>query len=340
MLLLMHTAPVLAGVLLMVLLAACTGHETSAPRFALAIHAGAGVIDKNTPPEKVAEYEASLRAALALGRDHLASGGTSLDAVEKVVRFLEDDPLFNAGKGAVFTEDGRHELDAAIMDGATLRCGAVAGVTTVKNPISLARLVMERTRFILFTGPGAEAFATTMGVPRVENSSFDTPHRREALEKELEKRRAAQQPKPQSAAAPPDDDHGTVGAVALDIHGNLAVATSTGGLTAKTPGRVGDTPLIGCGSYADNATCALSCTGSGEQFIRHAAAKEVSDLVHYRAMSVQKAAEEVILRRLKPNDGGLIAVSRNGDIALVFSTPGMFRGTADSKGRFEVAIWR
>jgi beta-aspartyl-peptidase (threonine type) len=308
--------------------------DAASGRFAIAIHGGAGVIDRATTTDETRRaYEDSLRRALAIGRDELARGGTALDACEKVVRCLEDDPRFNAGKGAVFNADGQHELDASIMDGRTLACGAVAAVRTVKNPISLARLVMERTSHVMLIGDGAERFADSLGtlVDRVPNTYFDTPARRAALERALEEQRK------RDATAP---GRGTVGCVCLDTHGNLAAATSTGGMTAKRFGRVGDSPIIGAGTYASNRSCAVSCTGTGEEFIRHTAARDVAALMEYKGLSLQAAAEEVVFRRLAPDDGGLIAVSRSGEVALVFSTAGMFRGAADSSGRFEVAIWK
>lgn len=344
----------LAAVLVLGLgLVACAGPGRGAGhagRFAIAIHGGAGVIDTDTPPEKRAAYESSLRAALTIGRDELARGGTSLDVCEKVVRFLEDDPLFNAGRGAVYTEHGTHELDASVMDGATLGCGAVAAVRTVKNPISLARLVMTRTRHVMLIGDGAEKFADEAGVDRVPNTYFDTPHRYEALQRALEERRREGKTSDSGAGGLTRSWHGakphhaseyrgTVGCVALDTHGNLAAATSTGGLTAKRWGRVGDAPIIGAGCYANNATCAVSCTGTGEEFIRHGTARTVSDLMEFRGVSLNSAADEVIHKRMTRDDGGLIAVSHTGEIAMPFSTNGMFRGAADNSGRFEVGIW-
>lgn len=316
-------------------------HTKATPRFAIAIHGGAGVLSKAvTTPQQRAEYTNSLRQALTLGRDTLATGGTAFDACEKVVRFLEDDPRFNAGKGAVFTEDGGHELDAAIMDGNGRRAGAVAGVRTVKNPISLARQAMDKTRHILLAGQGAESFADTMNAERVPNSYFDTDYRRKVLNEVLEERRQQEQSKPAAAVAAEDSTYrGTVGCVALDTSGNLAAATSTGGLTAKKWGRIGDSPLIGAGTYADNATCAVSGTGTGEQFIRHTVARTISALIEYKGYSAQRAAEEVVHHRLNPDDGGVIVVSANGDIAMVYSTEGMYRGAADSSGRFDVAIY-
>jgi len=337
---------VLFILLLLSLLAACSSDSVSrAPRdgaasappaplsdrYAIAIHGGAGVIERNTPEGERDAYLASLSSALQSGRERLARGDNALDVVEAVVRLLEDDPLFNAGKGAVFTADGKHELDASIMDGRTLACGAVAGVRTVKNPISLARLVMERTPHVLLAGEGAEQFATGMGVDRVDPTYFDTPHRQKALEKWLEEHKQAD--------APPPKSRGTVGCVALDRSGHLAAATSTGGMTGKRFGRVGDAPVIGAGTYACDATCAVSCTGTGEEFIRNAAAFQVSAIMQYTGADVTKAARMVIFDRLKPDDGGLIAVSRTGEIAMPYSTLGMFRGAADSSGRFDVAIW-
>jgi beta-aspartyl-peptidase (threonine type) len=281
-------------------------------------------------PAKVKEYTEGLERALTAGRAVLAKGGTALDAVEQVVRLLEEDAHFNAGKGAVYTHEGGHNLDAAIMDGRTLACGAVAGLTTVRNPISLARLVMERTSHVFLAGAGAEEFATAMQVERVAPTWFDSPERyrqwQEALEKERSKQPGAEKEK------------GTVGAVALDLEGNLAAATSSGGMTNKRWGRIGDVPVIGAGTYA-NATCAVSCTGTGEEFIRHTVARDIAALIEYRGLSLQDAAGEVVHRKLRAGDGGIIAVDAGGAIALVFNSAGMFRGAADSGGRFEVRIW-
>ncbi len=305
--------------------------ESTQMEYAIAIHGGAGVIERNALKADREGYTASLERALREGRDRLARGDAALDVVEAVVRLLEDDERFNAGKGAVFTADGIHELDASIMDGRTLACGAVAGVRTVKNPISLARLVMERTPHVMLAAGGAEEFAGQMGVERVDPSYFDTPRRRESLEqwRREQEEKNAWEPK----------SRGTVGCVALDRHGNLAAATSTGGMTGKRFGRVGDSPVIGAGTYASNATCAVSCTGTGEEFIRHAAAFQVSAIMQYIGADVERAARTVIFERLKADDGGLIAVSRTGQIAMPYSTLGMFRGAADSGGRFDVAIW-
>ena len=301
-----------------------------APKYAIAIHGGAGVITKDKIPDGGRAHLEALRAALELGRSTLAAGGTSLDAVEKVVRRLEDDPLFNAGKGAVYDHDGLHELDAAIMDGRRLACGAVAAVKTVKNPISLARLVMERSPHVLLVGEGADRFAAEMGVERVGQDYFHTAYRYEEWQQELRKKRGG---------ADAGKSHGTVGAVALDRFGNLAAATSTGGTTDKLAGRVGDSPIVGAGTYADNRTCAVSGTGSGEEFIRHAVAHDIAALIEYRGATVQQAAEAVVRGKLRPGDGGVIVVGRDGAIALVFNSEGMYRGAADSTGRFDVKIW-
>ena len=298
-------------------------------RFALAIHGGAGVIPKSTDETERAGHVEALTRALALGRDLLRDGEDSLDVVEQVVRLLEDDPRFNAGKGAVFTHDGDHELDASIMDGRSLACGAVTGVRTVKNPISLARRVMEETPHVFLSGDGAEEFASVMGVERVEQSYFFTEYRRRKLDEALAKEGAGSEQK----------GGGTVGAVALDVHGNLAAATSTGGTTDKRWGRVGDSPVIGAGTYADNRTCAVSCTGTGEEFIRHSVAHAISARMEHGGLTLQDAAEQVVFQVLQPGDGGIIAVGRDGSIAMVFNSQGMYRGAADSSGRFEVKIW-
>lgn len=295
--------------------------------FAIAIHGGAGTIDREMDPDLEKAYRGAMEETLRIGRDLLEAGGTSLDVVEQVIRRLEDDPLFNAGKGAVFTHDGANELDAAIMDGATRGCGAVTGVTAIKNPISLARAVMDKSPHVFFSGKGAEAFAATMGFEKVEPDYFFTPKRWESLQKVLAEEKAKA------------EVHGTVGAVALDRHGHLAAATSTGGMTNKQFGRVGDVPVIGAGTYADDGTAAISCTGHGEQFIRNTVASRVSAMMEYQGVSLNEAATAVIHDVLQPGDGGLIAVDHDGAIALVFSTAGMYRGAADSAGRFEVAIW-
>lgn len=324
------------------------GQAVKGARWALALHGGAlDEVDK-IPVERRRAMEASLAAALRQGRDLLAAGGTSLDAVERVVRTLEDDPLFNAGKGAVYNAAGGHELDASIMDGKTKACGAVAGVSTVKNPVTLARLVMTRTRHVLLMGAGAERFADEVNVDRVDNRYFDTDYQFERWQ-----RRKTQEAKESSAAkdsnaakesnareiqAGKPDKKGTVGCVALDQAGNLAAATSTGGLTNKRFGRVGDSPIIGAGTYADNATCAVSCTGTGEEFIRHGVAHDVHARVRYARQPLAAAVSDVLRKTLQPDDGALIAVGADGQLVADFNTDGLSRGLADSAGRFEVKL--
>lgn len=299
---------------------------TQTGQWALAVHGGAGNIPRDLPKEERDAYIAGLTVALDRGVAVLDGGGTALDAVEKVVLTLEEDDHFNAGRGAVFTHEGRHELDAAIMDGRDRSCGSVAGVTTVRNPIHLARLVMERSPHVFMAGPGAEAFALSMGLEPVENSFFDTQKRRQQLEKALAEETAR-------------EGMGTVGAVALDRTGHLAAATSTGGLTNKRWGRIGDVPVIGAGTFADDASCALSATGQGEQFIRHTVTGSVAARVELAGMDLERAAHQVLFDILRPGDGGLIGVSRSGKLVLLYSTPAMLRGLADSSGRREVSIW-
>ncbi len=306
--------------------------------FALAIHGGAGVIPKTMPEQRKEQYVATLRQALARGRDLLDGGASSIDVVEQVIHILEDSPLFNAGKGAVFTHGGTHELDAAIMDGGTLNCGSVSGVTTVKNPITLARRVMENSRHVFLIGEGAEQFAGDMGLERVDPEYFFVQRRYDQWQAALAREKEAQEEE-SDAETDSEDKHGTVGVAALDRAGNLAAGTSTGGLTNKRFGRVGDVPVIGAGTYANNRTAAISCTGFGEQFIRNTVAHDVSALMEYRGLSLEEAATIVIHQKLEPGDGGLIAVAHDGSIALVFNSKGMFRGAADSTGRFEARIW-
>lgn len=283
--------------------------------WALVIHGGAGADPAKLSPEELDGYQQTLATALRAGSRILEQGGSSLDCVEAVVTMLEDSPYFNAGKGAVFNAAGQHELDAAIMDGHDRSCGAVAEVKTVKNPIKLAHRVMTDTRHILLAGEGAEEFAGECGVERVENSYFSTEKRRRQLE----------------------EKKGTVGCVALDRQGNLAAATSTGGLTNKRWGRIGDSPLIGAGTYADNRSCAVSCTGTGEEFIRRALAHDVSARMLYGQASLEEAARAAI-DSLPDDCGGLIAVDRQGHTAMPFNTAGMARARADSKGLFEIGV--
>lgn len=323
------------GVLLVVI--AMTGCSAASPRWAIAIHGGAGAIKKGEAPELEPRYREVMRRVLDEGKKRLAAGEAALDVSEALVRMLEDDELFNAGRGAVLTERGEVELDAAIMDGATMQAGAVAGVQTVRHPITLARRVMERTPHVLLIGEGAEAFADEAELERVANEWFITPRRREQLEREL-KRRASEKASAQTTSASTDARFGTVGVVALDRSGRLAAATSTGGMTGKRPGRVGDAPLIGSGTYA-NGTVAVSCTGTGEQFIRHAVASGVAARMELAGENVEMAAGHFVFRVLNTGDGGLIAVDRQGRIAMPYCSAGMYRAAADSAGRDEVRIW-
>ena len=325
-------------------------------KYAIAIHGGAGSSPDLFSDEANAARTASMRQALQIGTDILKDGGTALDAVEKVVNFLENDPQFNAGKGAVFNAEGKHELDASIMDGSDLSCGAVAGVRTVKNPISLARLVMTETRHVLLASAGAEQFAAGFEdqLEFVENTYFDTPGTLRAWERTKRRREnqvssSGQQLQIEiedTGVGQPDGIEdgdtgsymGTVGCVALDSDGNLAAATSTGGMTNKKFGRVGDSPIVGAGTYADNKTCAVSCTGHGEQFIRHAVAYNVSARMRFLGQDLAESVHAVLTEDLAKGDGGLIAVDRFGNISMETTTAGMARAAADSSGRFEV-IW-
>lgn len=309
-------------------------HAEERRMFAIAIHGGAGTIERSRiTPEQDRSLRSSLDAAVDAGYAILAKGGTSLDAVSAAVRVLEEDPQFNAGKGAVLTHDGRAELDASIMDGKTLRAGAVTGVQHVRSPIELARKIMEQSPHVMMAGAGAEEFALEQKLEFVPNSWFITPRRREDLRRAL-------------AGLPPPPDQlvgmGTVGAVALDKNGNLAAATSTGGMTNKRWGRVGDSPIIGAGTYANNASCAVSATGHGEYFIRYTVSRDICALVEYRNWSLERAAREVVQNKLKAagGDGGIIAVDARGNVVMEFNSEGMFRAMRNSRGQREIAIYR
>jgi beta-aspartyl-peptidase (threonine type) len=296
--------------------------NSMAQSYCIVIHGGAGnITPQNTSDEQL--YHKALDSALNIGEKILKNGGSSLDAVEQVIRFLEDSPLFNAGKGSVLTEEGKVELDASIMCGKTLMAGAVAGVTDIKNPISASRAVMEKTQHILLVGEGASAFAKSQGLEIVPNSYFIT---NESKEKYLKYK----------------DKKGTVGCVALDIHGNLAAGTSTGGMMMKKYGRVGDSPIIGAGTYANNETCAVSCTGHGEYFIRNSIAFHVHALMLYKKLSLNEATKYVIDSVLTPQKGtgGLIAVDKSGNYAWYFNTQGMFRGVVNSNGEKKIEMYR
>jgi len=300
----------------------------------MVIHGGAGTIERSEmTPENERAHRAGLERALRAGYAVLKRGGPSLDAVEATIRVLEDDPLFNAGKGAVFTHEGTNELDASIMDGGSLKAGAVAAVKRIRNPISLARLVMEKSPHVMLEGDGAEAFARELGIRFVDQKYFYTDERW----RELEKEKGKHSPAPKSK----QDGHGTVGAVALDIAGNLAAGTSTGGTTNKLYGRIGDSPIIGAGTYANNQTCGVSCTGDGEYFIRAVVAHDVSVMMEYKGMTVQQAAQAAIEKVGKlGGTGGLIALDKDGNFAMPFNTSGMYRGRIDAEGKISVEIYR
>jgi L-asparaginase / beta-aspartyl-peptidase len=299
----------------------------------IAIHGGAGAVPRSTlSAERERLYRDGLAAALDLGYGTLEKGGSSLDAVTAAVQALEDNPLFNAGRGAALTRDGAAELDAAIMEGRQQRAGAVAAVRHVRNPIELARRVMEKSRHVLLVGAGAEEFALEEGLALVPNAYFRTEERRAQLEGERNGR-------PVSDLFP--SSQGTVGAVALDAAGDLAAATSTGGMTNKRQGRVGDSPIIGAGTYAKNGACAVSATGHGEYFIRTVAAHHICAAVEFRGLALQEAVRELLHERLRElgGSGGIIAIDHSGRIVMNFSTEGMFRGARDSSGRRQIDIY-
>ncbi len=293
-------------------------------KFALAIHGGAGAISKEKMTSELEkEYHSVLSEALLAGYEILLNNGNSINAVQQAILILEDSPLFNAGKGAVFTSAGENELDAAIMDGKTLRAGTVAGVKHIKNPILLARTVMERSPHLLLIGHGAELFAKEHGFDLVSPSYFFTQRQGDKLQRAIEREQSGS-----NIEISEDEKHGTVGAVALDKAGNLAAGTSTGGMTNKRIGRVGDSPIIGAGTYANNETCAVSATGHGEYIMRLVAAHDISALMAYQQMSLQDAAELVVMKKLSQlnGTGGVIAIDTKGNIAMPFNTAGMYRG--------------
>jgi len=329
--------------------------QQPARHWAIVVHGGAGVIERSKlTPEAEAAYRASLAKALDEGARLLDRGGTAMDAVEAIINVLEDDPLFNAGRGAVFTAEGKNELDASIMDGSNLMAGAVAGVTRTRHPISLARAVMEKSPHVMLIGAGADDFAARANLEQVNPSFFFTESRWQSLVKQLTKEGRPVPPRP--AGAPPPGPVvpvaqieespetrilGTVGVVALDRTGNIAAGTSTGGMQAKMPGRVGDSPIIGAGTYASNSSCAVSATGSGEYFIRLSVAREVCNLVAFKGMTLQQAADQVIHKELEAlhGDGGVIAITPDGQLVWSFNTPGMFRARQAEGGKAEVQIY-
>jgi len=306
--------------------------------FSIAIHGGAGTLLKGQmTEEKEVSYKNTLQQAIEAGYGILESNGCALDAVTEAVKVLEDSPLFNAGKGAVFTSNGKHEMDAAIMEGQFLKAGAVSLITNVKNPILLARDVMENTEHVFLAGNGAMSFAKSLGYVFEDDEYFYDELRFQQW-KALQGSEAFQL----DHSTQKDTKFGTVGAVACDQHGNLAAATSTGGMTNKKWGRVGDSPMIGAGNYANNETCAVSCTGSGEFFIRGVVAYDVSCLMEYKGLTLEQAASEVIHKRILKigGDGGLIAVDRFGNVTLPFNTEGMYRGFKRSNGETSIDIYK
>ena len=323
-------------------------------KWALVMHGGAGVIERKAmTPESDASYRAGMRQAAEAAEAILDHGGSAMDAVEAAIRLLEDNPLFNAGKGAVFTYDGKVELDAAIMDGSNMKAGSVAGVRTVRHPISLARAVMEHSPHVMLAGAGADAFAVTQGLEIVPQSYFFTERRWQSLIKQLQKEHAPIPPRPEGAPPPPEKPiaefepaeahkYGTVGVVALDRNGNIAAGTSTGGTQAKRWDRIGDSPIIGAGTYASNQSCAVSATGDGEYFIRLTVARTICALVQYKGMALQAAADQVVQRDLVAihGGGGVVALAPDGQIAWSFNTPSMYRARWRQGGKLEMGIYK
>jgi len=307
-------------------------------KFSIAIHGGAGTLVKGMmTPEKEEKYKTALKLALNKGYDILSNGGSSVDAVEEAVKSLEDSPLFNAGKGSVFTADEKHEMDASIMEGKTLNAGAVSLISGIKNPVSLARDIMEKSEHVFLAGTGAMQFAKKVGYKLEEGTYFYDEFRHQQW---LEIKDTDQFQLDHSDKK--DHKFGTVGAVACDKLGDIAAATSTGGMTNKRFGRIGDSPMIGAGNYANNDTCAVSCTGSGEYFIRGVVAYDVSALIEFKGMDLENAADEVINKRILRigGDGGLIAVNKNGEMAMPFNTEGMYRASKSSDGKEDVSIYK
>jgi L-asparaginase / beta-aspartyl-peptidase len=323
-------------------------------KWALVLHGGAGVIERaSMTPEADASYRAGIKEALTAATAILQKGGSSLDAVEAAIKLLEDNPLFNAGRGAVFSSDGTNQLDAAIMDGRTMKAGAVADVRATRHPISLARAVMEQSPHVMLIGPGADAFAVHVGLEQVPASFFFTERRWQSLVQQLQKEGAPIPRRPAGVPPPPTkpiadfetpDAHkyGTVGVVALDRNGNIAAGTSTGGTQAKRWNRVGDSPIIGAGTYASNQSCAVSATGAGEYFIRLTVARTICALVEYKGMSLQAAVDQVVQKDLIAihGDGGVIALAPDGQMAWSFNTPGMFRARQREGGVLNIGIYR
>jgi len=326
----------LTSLISLLILTSCS--QSAPPDWALVVHGGAGTIHASTlNAEQQAQYHQSLDEALVAGEHVLESGGSSLDAVTAAIQVLEQSPLFNAGRGAVFTHEGRNELDASIMDGRDLNAGAVAGVTVIKSPIAAARAVMEDSPHVMLSGVGAEEFARERGLEIVEPAYFYTERRWQDLQKAQQNEQ-----KPQASLQGSKDwKFGTVGAVALDRDGNLAAGTSTGGMTNKRWGRIGDAPVIGAGTYAANESCAVSATGHGEYFIRRTVARDICARVQFAGASLPDAAAQVIQDILKPmgGEGGIIALDTQGNMVMEFNSAGMFRGSVSSRQARHTALF-
>ena len=325
---------------LMIVTTVASSYASSGPDaspIAIAIHGGAGTMNRaDLSEEKETAIRETLSRALQAGHVRLANGDAALDAVEAAIVVLEDSPLFNAGHGAVFNSQGGHGLDAAIMDGSTRNAGAITGVSHIRNPILLARQVMTGSPHVMLAGAGAEEFAIAQGFALVDEEYFSTEFRRQQLERARDKQTSLDE------LPPPEFRFGTVGAVALDQDGNIAAGTSTGGMTNKRFGRIGDVPVIGAGTYADNDTCAVSATGHGEYFIRSVVAHDIASLIRYADASLQDAVEDVVLKKLVDigGTGGVISINRQGDIAMEHNTPGMYRGSIDTSGELSTAVYK
>lgn len=351
----LKTIQIFALILTAAIIGACsqtqsstTSSNESETKYVMVIHGGAGTILKSTmTPEKEAAYTAALTKALETGYAAIKEGKSSLDAVEATIHILEDSPLFNAGKGAVFTNEGKNEMDAAIMDGSNLKAGSVAGVTIIRNPISAARAVMEKSEHVMMAGAGAEKFAKQAGLTIVDPAYFFTQDRWDGLQRAIKDDSTksvldhGNKKSYKSESQNVDNKFGTVGCVALDSKGNLAAGTSTGGMTNKKFGRIGDAPIIGSGTYANNATAAISCTGWGEFYIRSVVAHDISALMEYKGLSVAEASQIALDKMAKlGGNGGLIALDKNGKMAMPFNTAGMYRGTITADGKIEVLIYK
>lgn len=345
---LFNLIPILLVIILPLWITSCVKEykprkQTKKIQFGLVIHGGAGAIYRGMfTPQQEQKYRAKLKEALLVGYNILKKGGSSVDAVEKTINVLENSPLFNAGKGAVFTNIGTNELDAAIMNGKTLNAGAVAIVKHIKNPISLARLVMDKSPHVLLAGAGAEAFAKANGMKLVDTSYFFTLRRWKALKKVQREEKLKEHLSKTGMLKIPNYVYGTVGCAALDKNGNLAAGTSTGGLTNKHWGRIGDSPIIGAGTYANNKTAAISATGQGEYFMRNVITFDISALMEYKNMSLKEAANSVIMNKLvkQGGKGGIIAIDKYGNIATVFNTKGMFRGYMTNKTKAVIKLYK